>query len=79
MIASSPLYFAKRLPLSQHHYGIEDISVPVINGRRLEQVLTRKPANRFSIFFYPGEGHDTDRIKEPRLAKSFISKALGVK
>ena len=79
MIASSPLYFAKRLPLSQHHYGIEDVSVPARNGRQLEQTLKRRPANHFSIYFYPGQGHDTDRIKEPRLAKAFIANALGVR
>lgn len=79
MIASSPLYFAQRLPLSQHHYGIEDISVPERNGRELVQMLKQGPRNRFTTYFYPGQGHDTDRLKEPRLAKSFIAKALSVR
>jgi dipeptidyl aminopeptidase/acylaminoacyl peptidase len=79
MIASSPLYFAKRLPLSQHHYGIEDVSVPVRNGRQLVQILGQKPRNNFAAYFYPDQGHDTDRIKEPRLAKVFIAKALGIR
>ncbi len=35
MIASSPLYFASLLPLSQNHYGLEDTSVPTVNGYRL--------------------------------------------
>ena len=79
MIASSPLYFAKLLPLSQHHYGIEDVSVPLRNGRQLAAILERNPRNNFTAYFYPEQGHDTDRIKEPRLAKAFIAKALDVK
>jgi predicted esterase len=79
MIASSPLYFAKRLPLSQNHYGIEDVSVPVRNGRQLAVILERKPRNNYGAYFYPGEGHDTDRIKEPRLAKAFIAKTFNVR
>lgn len=78
MIASSPLYFAKRLPFSQHHYGIEDVSVPVINGRQLDRILKQRPANRSMVFFYPDQGHDTDRILEPLAAKAFIAKALSV-
>lgn len=79
MIASSPLYFATRMPPSQHHYGIEDISVPVRNGRQLAEILKRKPANRSTVYLYPDQGHDTDRIVEPRRAKAFIANALGVR
>jgi len=78
MIASSPLYFARRLPLSQNHYGIEDVSVPVRNGRQLGEVLKRKPTKRAAVYIYPDQGHDTDRIVEPRRAKAFIAKALDV-
>jgi hypothetical protein len=77
MIASSPLYFAKRLPPGQHHYGIEDISVPVRNAYQLKEALP--PQFRSSVIIYPGQGHDTDRIEEPRLAQAFILKTLGVK
>jgi hypothetical protein len=79
MIASSPLYFASRLPPSQHHYGIEDVSVPVLNGRQLAAIMKRKPTNRSTVYFYPDQGHDTDRIVEPRRAKAFIANALGVR
>jgi len=55
MIASSPLYFAKRLPLSQNHYGLEDPSVPSRNGRELIAELRHSgvPPGRYTVFFYP--------------------------
>ena len=65
MIASSPLYFAAKLPLSQHHYGLEDPFVPTINGYRLGEELRkhRIPPSRYKFFFYPNQGHDTDRLE----------------
>jgi hypothetical protein len=74
LIASSPLYFAHRLPQSQHHYGLEDTSVPVRNGRELIAELRRHrvPASRYQAFFYPGQGHDTDRILAPIKSREFI-------
>jgi hypothetical protein len=78
MIASSPLYFAKHLPLSQLHYGEEDPFVPVRNGLRLVAELKRQriPPTRYQAFFYPGQGHDTDRLVAPVLTRQFIQKAL---
>ena len=81
MIASSPLYFAHLLPLSQHHYGIEDTSVPVRNGRELIAHLqsNQVPAARYDAYFYPDQGHDTDRLLAPVHSRDFVAKALGVK
>lgn len=81
MIASSPLYFAHRLPQSQHHYGMEDASVPLRNGRQLIAVLTRHKisASRYDAFFYPGQGHDTDRIQAPIKSREFIVRVLRAK
>jgi hypothetical protein len=78
MIASSPLYFAVRLPRSQFHYGLEDPSVPVRNGRELVASLRRHrvPATRYESFFYPGQGHDTDRILAPAYSREFLEKIL---
>src|SRR6185503_2075327 len=72
MIASSPLYFAHRLPRSQHHYGLEDPSVPVRNGRELVARL-RSRRVLHQTFFYPGQGHDTDRIQAPITSREFIA------
>jgi dipeptidyl aminopeptidase/acylaminoacyl peptidase len=81
MIASSPLYFAHLLPRSEHHYGMEDPFVPPRNGLELVERLRRHkiPDTRFKAFFYPGEGHDTDRIAGPVVSRNFIVSALGVK
>jgi len=78
MIASSPLYFASRLPQSQFHYGLEDPSVPVRNGRELVARLRshQVPVNRYRAFFYPGQGHDTDRILAPVYSREFITRIL---
>ena len=76
MIASSPLYFAKRLPLSQHHYGMEDPFVPVRNGRKLEAEL--KGREKSTFYFYPDQGHDTDRLLAPEYSREFIARALDV-
>ena len=78
MIASSPLYFAHRLPRSQHHYGIEDPSVPVRNGRELVAHLRARgiPAGRYQAFFYPGQGHDTDRLRASIASREFIAGVL---
>jgi hypothetical protein len=81
MIASSPLYFAHRLPRSQHHYGLEDTSVPTRNGRELIAELRRHKVSsgRYEAFFYPGQGHDTDRIIAPIHSRAFIMRILGVR
>jgi pimeloyl-ACP methyl ester carboxylesterase len=42
LIASSPLYFAGRLPRAQMHYGIEDTAVPVRNGLEFAKRLGLK-------------------------------------
>jgi dipeptidyl aminopeptidase/acylaminoacyl peptidase len=80
MIASSPLYFARRLPLTQLHYGLQDTSVPVRNGRRMVGEMKRAgiPASRYEAYFYPNEGHDTDRINGPEIIRKFILKHLNI-
>lgn len=91
LIASSPLYFAARLPSSQHHYGEEDTSVPIRNGVELAKrlasahslkVIRATPSLRdlgsgYRAFFYPGQGHDTDRIMAPIYSREFIRRVLG--
>jgi tetratricopeptide (TPR) repeat protein len=72
MLASSPLYFADRLPRMQLHYGIDDAIVPVVNGRELAM---RRKANLES-YFYPGFGHDTDRVAAYRSSRRFLIDVL---
>ena len=81
MIASSPIYFAKRLPRAQLHYGMEDPFVPVRNGYEFVAELKKQkvPPSHYKVFFYPGEGHDTDRLAAPVDVREFISKQLGVR
>ena len=78
MIASSPLYFARRLPPTQLHYGLEDPSVPVRNGKELVASMrahgVKFVAGRYEAYFYPGQGHDTDRLIAPVKSREFILK-----
>jgi tetratricopeptide (TPR) repeat protein len=78
MLAGSPLYFAGRLPRALLHYGNEDPYVPVRNGLQLVAQMKRQlvPAKRYQAFFYPGEGHDTDRLAAPVLSRQFIARML---
>ena len=78
MLAGSPLYFAGRLPRALLHYGYEDPFVPVRNGLQLmaEMKRQRVPAKKYQAFFYPGEGHDTDRLAAPVLSRQFIARML---
>ena len=80
MLAGSPLYFAGRLPRALLHYGNEDPYVPVRNGLQLVTELKRQriPPDRYRAFFYPGEGHDTDRIAAPVLSRRFIAHMLNL-
>lgn len=91
MIASSPLYFAHRLPESQHHYGLDDPFVPSRNARDLLAAMRRNripvavsdgrtdPLKaRHQMFLYPNQGHDTDRLTAPVMSREFIMRALGV-
>jgi hypothetical protein len=34
---------------------------------------------RYEAYFYPNEGHDTDRINGPTIIRKFISRHLNVK
>lgn len=91
LLSSSPLYFTSRLPRVQLHYGMEDTSVPVRNGIELARRLnlhfspstnrraTRGPSKRRTgseAFFYPGQGHDTDRLLAPEYSRQFLMDVL---
>jgi dienelactone hydrolase len=80
MLASSPAYFAERLPPTQAHHGVQDDQVPVANGHALKAEfdrLGRKPP-AYAVFFYPDNGHDTDvLVSYPRIA-AFLTAQLGL-
>ncbi len=74
MIASSPLYFARKLPLAQTHWGMEDTIVPIING---ESFMARyknanKPKKCIDVHFHSNAGHDQDRQLTPIQTKNFF-------
>jgi dipeptidyl aminopeptidase/acylaminoacyl peptidase len=77
MLASSPLYFAERLPLKiQIHYGEEDEMVPLVNGRKLLQRIKKRNSTFAEAYFYPSSGHDLDLEKAYRRSKIFLLRHL---
>ena len=71
LLASSPLWFADRLPPTQAHYGVDDNMVSVRNGRAL---LARKPA--IEVIFHDMAGHDLDQGKAWRETRRFLLQRL---
>lgn len=68
MIASSPLYFARRLPLTQLHMGLKDKNVPVIQAYNLEKALTREGmSSQLQLYTYD-RAHTDIATNNPELA-----------
>ncbi|HSC54993.1 MAG TPA: prolyl oligopeptidase family serine peptidase [Phnomibacter sp.] len=73
IIASSPLYFAQYLPLTQLHLGSKDANVPVSQGYALQEKLAGlSNASKFQLYTYDKTHFDiatnnpdlTERIKQ---------------
>ena len=61
LVASSPLYFAERMPLAQVHWGMDDTIVPIANGTYfLERYRQRfpSPESCLSVRLHPDAGQD---------------------
>lgn len=72
LLASSPRYFAERLPPTQFHYGLDDGVVKPANGREIIARMSQaglKP----EAYFYPGFGHDTDVIAVATHMRRFLT------
>lgn len=68
MIASSPLFFAKDLPLTQVHFGADDINVPASQGEALQQTLTDQDlADLLELYIYQNRSHQTISLNNPQL------------
>lgn len=83
LIASSPIYFADRLPLAQVPWGIEDTIVPVVNGRDLVARYQEARGGTASqeggcldVQFHPQAGHDQDRQRAPAQSRAFLLRAF---
>jgi dienelactone hydrolase len=60
LLASSPLYFAQRLPLTQLHLGSQDRIVPPAQGERLrEQMQALGRATQLEYHLYEGRDHQS--------------------
>lgn len=53
MIASSPIYFAQHLPLTQLHLGLKDVNVPIKQGYDIEKRMDELGLpSKFQLFTY---------------------------
>lgn len=77
MIASSPIYFAENLPLSQLHLGKDDYIVPVSQGKMLEEkMIDLDLFDRFRLFVYENRNHENITANNEELdirVKEFLS------
>jgi hypothetical protein len=78
LLASSPLYFAARLPMTQVHWGLDDAMVPVVNGRAFVERFRHYPRNHvcLDVHFHPDAGHDQDRQLAPLESHQFLNAGL---
>ena len=78
LIASSPLYFADLLPLTQVHWGLDDTIVPSINGKLFAARYSQSGGSPdcLDVHLHPGSGHDQDRQLAPLQSRRFIADAL---
>lgn len=79
LVASSPLYFAERLPLAQVHWGMDDTIVPNANGTFfVERYRHRAPSAEtcLSVRLHPDAGHDQDRQLAPIQTRAFLLEAF---
>jgi dipeptidyl aminopeptidase/acylaminoacyl peptidase len=61
LLASSPLFFAERLPLVQLHLGSRDWIVPPAQGERLRDALQAQGRGQ-QVEYYCYEGRDHDGV-----------------
>lgn len=69
LLASSPFYFAQRLPLTQLHMGLNDTNVPVDQGYALESEMLRLGlSSQFQLFTY-NKSHTDIAVNNPEMAQ----------
>ena len=76
LVASSPRYFAARLPPTQVHQGERDSAVPVANARVLAAAAAKAGAP-VEVHVYPGEPHLIgDDARAYAAARAFLTAAV---
>lgn len=79
LVASSPLYFAERLPLAQVHWGMDDTIVPMANGTYFVERYRHRVRgweDCLSVRLHPDAGHDQDRQFAPMQSRAFLLAAF---
>ena len=75
MIASSPLYFIRDLPMTQAHYGVKDGMVPVRNAKEFQKAMGAA-SRKDGIFLYEQSGHDLDNDLSVKRSAEFLMKMM---
>lgn len=79
LIASSPLYFAERLPPTSVHQGTRDTAVPTANAAALSDLFVRlsSDSESRSVTFHEGAGHLLNGTAASELTRAFLEKHVG--
>ena len=74
LIASSPVYFVRRLPRTEAHWGLDDPIVPSGNGERIRDAAGADAAarERVRVVFHAEGGHDLDPALARPASKAFL-------
>jgi hypothetical protein len=81
LIASSPIYFLSQLAPAQLHYGVNDNTVSVEEGKSIEAALARLASKRPEVSVINNEdgGHDLNPKISVPATKAFLLKHAAVK
>ncbi len=68
IIASSPIFFAEDLPLTQAYFAADDRSVPAAQGEALQQrLIGQNLSNQLELFIYENRSHQTISVDNSEL------------
>lgn len=73
LIASSPVYFVHRLPVTEAYWGSDDPIVESANGRRIQEAAAAAGVGgRVKVFFQTEGGHDLDPALSRPALRAFL-------
>jgi hypothetical protein len=80
LIASSPIYFVSQLPRAQLHYGANDNTVPLEEGRSIEAAVSRLGSKipDISVFYEADGGHDLNPKVAVPMTRQFLLQYAGL-
>ncbi len=78
LIASSPMYFASKLPPTLIHHGTTDRSVPSVNAATMNDLFVRLGFERakYRVIFHEGSGHMLRNSPAAKQTREFLKSMI---